>query len=122
MSEELLEKLTDFLQKYLPYGDRYLVKKYIQEHNTYHTLYYALDKDKVIGLVRFNLSQDGETADILDLVIHPEYKGQGIAKSFITRALKEFPKGKFLTFKRGRKNRSEQRKIPISEFIKHNFF
>ena len=122
MSEELLEKLTAFIQKYLPYGDKYLVKKYIQEHNAYHTLYYALDKDEVIGLVRFNLSEDGEIADILDLVIHPDYRGQGVAKSFINRALKEFPNGKYLTFKRGRKNRNEQRKIPISEFIKHNFF
>lgn len=122
IDEKLLEKLTSFIQKYLPYKDRDLIKKYLVEHNAYHTLYYAEDKGEIIGLVRFNLSEDGETGFILDLTIHPNYRGQGIAKSFILRALKSFPKGRWLVFKRGRKLRNEERKILISEFLKHENF
>ncbi len=122
MNPELLEKLTEFIQTYLPYSDRDLIHKYLAEHSDYGTIDYAVDKDKIIGLVRYNVSDDGETGFILDLAIHPDYRGHGLAKSFIIRALKNFPKGKWLVFKRGRKSRSDERKIPIEEIMKHNFF
>ena len=123
MEPKLLEKLTEFIQTYLPYTDRDLVKNYLNEHYKFHTIDYAInDKGDIIGLVRWNVSDDGEIGYILDLAIHPEYRGQGIAKSFIIKALKSFPKGKYLVFKRGRKNRNEERKIPIEEFLKHNNF
>jgi len=123
MEPKLLEKLTEFIQKYLPYTDRNLVKNYLNEHYKFHTIDYAITpQGEIIGLVRWNISDDGETGFILDLAIHPDYRGQGLGKHFILRALKTFPKGKWLVFQRGRKNRKEERKILISEFLKHNNF
>jgi ribosomal protein S18 acetylase RimI-like enzyme len=123
MPPEILEKLTDFIQKYLPYADRDLLKKYLKEHSDYGTIDYAItEKQDIIGLVRYNMSEDGQTGFILDLVIHPDYRGQGIAKSFILKALKTFPKVKWLVFRRERKLRKEERKIALSEFLKHNNF
>ena len=123
MPPEILEKLTEFIQKYLPYSDKDLIKKYLKEHSDYGTIDYAInDKQEIIGLVRWNVSEDGEVGYILDLAIHPDYRGQGIAKSFIIKALKSFPKGKWLVYHRGRKNNKDEKKIPISEFLKHNNF
>lgn len=123
IDEKLLKQLTDFIQKYLPYSDRDLIQKYLAEHNAYHTIDYAIDENQeIIGLVRWNVSEDGEIGFILDLAIRPDYRNKGLGNHFIRRALKYFPKGKWLVFKRGRKIRSEERKILISEFLKHNNF
>ena len=123
MEPKLLEKLTNFIQTYLPYTDVDLIKDYLNQHYRFHTIDYAVnDEGEIIGLVRWNVSEDGETGYILDLAIHPDYKGQGIAKSFIIKALKSFPNGKWLVFSRRRKANNKERKIPISEFLKHNNF
>lgn len=108
------------MQKYLPYDDPGLLANYFEIHNQLGTIYYALDGDEVIGLVRFNT--DGETGEILDLVIRPDWRNKGLGNHFIRRALKSFPNGKWLVFKRGRKARSEERKILISDFLKHEKF
>lgn len=123
IDERLLEKLVEFSQKYLPYTDKDLIKKYISEHSVYGTIDFAIDDNQeIIGLVRYNVSDDGEVGEILDLVIRPDYRNKGLGNHFIRRALKTFPKGKWLVFKRGRKNRNEERKILISEFLKHENF
>jgi len=123
MDEELLNKLTEFIQKYLPYSDKDLIKKYLQEHSNYGTIDFAIDDNReIIGLVRYNVSEDGETGFILDLAIRPDWRNRGLGNHFIKRALKSFPKGKWLDFKRGRKARSNERKILISEFLKHRNF
>ncbi len=122
MDEKLLEKLTEFIQTYLPYTDRDLIQKYLKEHSDYGTIDYAFSGEEIIGLVRYNVSDDGEIGYILDLAIRPDHRRQGLGKHFITRALKSFPKGKYLVFKRGRKARSDERKILISEFLKHEKF
>jgi Acetyltransferase (GNAT) family. len=123
MNPELLEKLTCFIQAYLPYTDRNLVKNYLSKHYKFHTIDFALDENQeVIGLVRWNISDDGETGFILDLAIRPDWRNKGLGNHFIARALKSFPKAKWLVFKRGRKLRNEERKIAVSEFLKHNKF
>ena len=123
MTPELLEKLTDFIQKYLPYSDKDLIQRYLKEHSSYGTIDYAFDyAGEIIGLVRYNVSPDGEIGYILDLAVRPDWRNKGLGNHFIRRALKSFPKGKWLVFKRGRKARSEERKILISEFLKHNNF
>jgi ribosomal protein S18 acetylase RimI-like enzyme len=122
MDEKLLEKLTEFIQTYLPYTDRDLVKNYLNEHYKFHTIDYADSNGEIVGLVRWNISEDGETGFILDLAIRPDWRGRGLGNHFIRRALRSFPKVKWLSFKRGRKARSDERKISISEFLKHNKF
>jgi ribosomal protein S18 acetylase RimI-like enzyme len=122
MDEKLLKKLTCFIQTYLPYTDKDLIKNYLNEHYKFHTIDYAIDKGEIIGIGRWNVSDDGEIGYILDLAIHPDYRGQGLGKHFILRALKKFPKMKYLSFNRQRKKRKEERIIPVEVFLKHNFF
>jgi len=123
MTEELLEKLVEFSQKYLPYEDRDLIKNYFKTHSGYGTIDFAVDdKQEIIGLVRYNISPDGETGEILDLVIRPDWRYQGLGNNFIRKALKTFTKAKFLAFRRDRKTRKEERRLLISEVLKHNFF
>ena len=99
-----------------------MIEQYLKIHSDLGTIDYAIDGDKIIGLVRFNVSEDGETGHILDLAIHPDYRGQGLGKRFILKALRTFPKGKYLEFERGRKANKKTRRILISEFLKHNNF
>lgn len=122
IDEKLLEKLVEFSQKYLPYNDRDLIKNYLKEHSIYGTIDYAIEGDNIIGLVRYNVSDNGEIGEILDLVIHPSYRGKGLGKAFILRALKSFPKGKYLVFKRGRRDKHKEHKVLISSFLEHNIF
>jgi len=122
VSDELLDKLTDFVQKYLPYRDRNLIRHYIELHEGYNTIDYAIDdRGEIIGLCRWNVSKSGTVGHILDLVIRPDWRGRGLARSFLIRALKRFPKGKYLTFEREKKypNR-EQRYIPIEQILKRS--
>ncbi len=115
--------LTTFIQTYLPYTDRDLIKKYLQIHADYGTIDYAIDSDgEIIGLVRYNVSEDGEIGIILDLVIAPNWRNKGLGNNFIKRATKRWTKGKYLVFKRERKVRKAERKILISEFLKHENF
>jgi ribosomal protein S18 acetylase RimI-like enzyme len=123
IDEKLLFKLTEFIQKYLPYTDRDLIQKYLKEHSIYGTIDYALDDNQeVIGLVRWNVSENGEIGIICDLAIRPDWRNKGLGNHFIRNALKKYPQGKWLVFKRGRKTRNEERKILISEFLKHSNF
>ena len=123
MNPELLEKLTCFIQKYLPYEDNDLIKNYLNEHYRFHTIDYAINEvGDIIGLVRWNVSDDGTTGFILDLAIHKDWRNKGLGNHFIRNALKKFPNGKWLVFKRGRKSNSKERKILISEFLKHEKF
>jgi len=122
MNPELLEKLTEFIQKYFPYENQGEIEKYLALHEQYNTLLYSEDKGKIVGLCRFNVSEDGETGNILDLIIHPDYRGQGMAKSFIQRAMRFYPKGKYLTFARGRKPNKKEHKIPIETILRRGFF
>jgi ribosomal protein S18 acetylase RimI-like enzyme len=72
--------------------------------------------------VRWNISDDGETGFICALAIRPDFRGRGVGNNFIRRSFKQYPNIKYLVYKRERKTRKEERKIPIAEFLKHNKF
>jgi len=123
MGDALINKLTEFAQKYLPYDNGDLLKEYYKTHSDYGTILYAFDSvGEITGLVRFNVIDNGKTGQILDLVIRPDWRGKGLGNHFIRRALKTFPNSKFIVFHRGRKNRSQERQIPIDSFLRHNRF
>jgi ribosomal protein S18 acetylase RimI-like enzyme len=121
MDAIIADKLTDFIQKYLPYTDRDLIKKYLSSHENYGTLDYAIENGGIIGVCRWNIHDD--TAEILDLAIDENYRGRGLAKQFLERGLKIWKNVKYLSFVRGKKYPNRQpRKIPIEAVLKRNFF
>jgi len=123
MPPEILEKLVEFVKKYLPYTDKDLIKKYLEEHNAYHTLYYAIDvQGEIVGVCRWNISEDSKTAYILDLAIRPDFRKMGVGKDFLKRGLSLWKNVTHLVFKRGTRGDERERKIPIEAILKRNIF
>jgi GNAT superfamily N-acetyltransferase len=122
VSEELLDKLTDFIEKYLPYRDRDLIKDYIKQHKGFHTIDYAIDKGDIVGICRWNISDDGKTAFILDLAIREDFRHKGVARDFLIRGLRIWKNVTHLQFKRGTRGDDRQRRIPIEAILKRGIF
>jgi GNAT superfamily N-acetyltransferase len=120
MDGETIQKLTDFILKYLPYTDRDLIGKHLSLHSDYGTIDYAVENGEIVGVCRWNI--DGDTAHVLDLVIREDCRGRGLAKSFLMRGLKNWNNIKYLTFERETKYPNRKRKIPIEVVLKRNFF
>ena len=123
MPPEILEKLVEFVKTYLPYTDKDLIKKYLEEHNVYHTLYYAIDEQgEIVGVCRWNISEDSKTAHILDLAIRPDFRNQGVGKDFLKRGLSLWKNVTHLVFERGSRGDKRERRIPIEAILKRNIF
>jgi GNAT superfamily N-acetyltransferase len=117
------EKIILFLQTYLPYSDEKLMKEYLKQHIKYRTIEVSVNKNgEIIGLCRWNISEDGKNCDVLDMVIHPDYRGQSLGKSILERGLINWDKVTHLTFKRGRRGDERQHRLPIDYILKRNFF
>lgn len=114
-------KILDFIQWYLKYQDRNLIKEYIDKNKEYGTFDYAVDTDdKVVAIVRWNM--DGNIAEVLDFAVREEYRNQGIGRDFVLRALERFPQIKYLRFKRGIRGDDRMRKISIQGILKRRIF
>ena len=105
MTEEELNKIVDFIQKYAPqYTDREKLKEYTLKHFDYKTAFVGIDDNKEITVVcRWNIN--GDVADILDLYIREDYRGNGLIKQLLTKGIWLFPMVKYIRFERFVKGR-----------------
>uniref|UniRef100_A0A6H1ZYY9 Putative acetyltransferase n=1 Tax=viral metagenome TaxID=1070528 RepID=A0A6H1ZYY9_9ZZZZ len=120
MTEELLNKLTDFIQTHLPYKDREKIKDYILQHEKFQTIDYAIDKGEVIGVCRWNII-DKDTAHILDLAIREDWRKKGLARDFLIRGLQKW-NIKYLVFERETRGDKRKRMLPVDVILKRNIF
>ena len=119
MPDDILEKVLDFIQKYLKYLDRELLRKYIKEHERYGTFDYAMDETgEIIAICRWNIKDD--VADILDFAIKEGWRRRGVGKDFIMRGLQRFKDAKVLRFKRGTRGDERMRSIRIDKVLERN--
>jgi N-acetylglutamate synthase-like GNAT family acetyltransferase len=117
------DKIIDFIQENLKYHNRKLLEEYIDEHEKYGTILFALNElGEVIAVCRWNMKENNTVGEILDLAIRDDWKRKGIAKDFINNALKRFPKATHLEFKRGVRGDERIRKLKIDAIIKRNIF
>lgn len=100
----MIEKISTFILKYSTYTNKEVIEEYIKRHLEYGTAEVLFDDEgEVIAVVRWNIT--GVTAEVCDLIIHPDYRGNDkIMIYFLQRGLKKFPYMKFLMFKRGYDN------------------
>jgi len=120
LTEELLNKLIDFIQKYLPYKDRDKIKEYILLHEKFQTIDYAIDRGEVIGVCRWNII-DKDTAHILDLAIREDWRKKGLARDFLIRGLNKW-QVKYLMFDRELKKNKKRRILSVEVILKRNIF
>ena len=123
MNEQRLNELVEFYEKYLTDREKGRAEVYILEHLKYGTFDYVVnDKNEVIGLCRWNISDDGKTALICDLAIDKAWRGKGLGKHFLKRGLQLWKDVTKIEFQRGLRGDSRYRTIPIEHILKHNNF
>lgn len=119
----LLKKLVDFIQNYLPYRKRKFIEKEVIKHLKYRTIQYFIDSEgEIVGLCRWNISDDGKIAHILDLIVREDYRKTGVARRFLKNGLKLFGSVKYLEFEREFRGDRRKRLIPIEYILKSKTF
>ncbi|MFA5133096.1 MAG: hypothetical protein WC444_07255 [Candidatus Paceibacterota bacterium] len=93
-------KIADFVMSYTMYRDREKIEEYIRLHACYKTLMLFYDsKDNIISFCRWNI-ESKDTANVLDLVIRPQYRNVGLLKIMLEKGIKMYPNTKYITFDR----------------------
>ena len=118
-----LEKIVDFIQTYSPQyknADRKQIGEYITLHFQYKTGFVVYDGDKIVALARWNILPNGTTAEILDLIIHPDYRkyNRKLMQNMMLRGHWIFPKVEYFCFERYSKYPKRVRLYSIRKFLK----
>lgn len=112
--KDLLARLVDFVVDYFPAyrNHRDGIGRLIALHMKYGTFDYISENGEIIACVRWNIEDNGKTAHILDLVIHPKYRGSVLLpKRLIARNWIRFPWVRQLRFGRGQKYSERPTKV-----------
>ena len=113
-----------FVIKYSWHKDRKLIKDAIEKHILFKTciiLYKDKSEKEIVAVVRFNISQSGKVAHILDIIIAPEYRHKRVMKILLLKGLRMYPSVTHLVWERESKfpNR-KQRYISVSRLLKRS--
>lgn len=81
------------------------------EHFKYGTADIYYENNKIVGAVRYNISDSGKTAYILDLFILDGFNGSKIMRYFGFRGKKKFPLLEYIKFKRERKFTEDKARV-----------
>lgn len=123
LTEIELDKIVEFYKKYLGSVSKEVAQQAILEHLKYGTIDYAVDeKGNVIGLCRWNISENGTVARIISLAVDVKWRRRGVAKNFLVRGLKLWKNVKFVEFERELRGDKRRRKIPVEFILKRNSF
>jgi len=101
-----IDEIVDFVSRYYSsYNDKDLIRLYISEHIKYKTcLIYYNEFNTILAVCRWNISDDGKTAYILDLIIHPAYRrDKRLLYMLLGKGLRMYPQVTSLTWKRENK-------------------
>lgn len=104
-----VEEIFYFVKPYFRDIDNVTLHEMISKHWYYGTIDAIYKEEKIVACVRWDISEDGKTFDILDLIISPKENGFLIMKHFIVRNWYRFPSVRNLKFSRNTKypNRKE---------------
>ena len=105
---ELLDKCIEFV---LTYGhnlysrmEAVVVREFLEKHMLYGTMMVCWDKGSIVAIVRWNW-KTRTSAQILDLIIHPDYRNKRIMQSILVRAMVAYPWLKTISFHRKKHDR-----------------
>lgn len=103
---DYVDKVINDIVEFVLKNTHYLVsneelERVIRLHILYGTCCILHDKEKVIGVVRWNV--EGNKAKILDLIIDKDYRNKGIMAQMLKKGLSLFPNLKELGWERAMK-------------------
>lgn len=116
---ELIDELTDFAFEYGAHKDQEKLREAIAGHIRFNTFVFLRQKGTgpVIALALFNIFY--YVAEILEVIVRPDYKNKGLLKRLMIKGLRKWPEGKYFFYVRDRKYPGrEQRIYRITDFLK----
>jgi hypothetical protein len=121
MRQEYVRKIADFIQEHIRLYDRDQLEEFIQTHESYGTLDFAINtSNSIVAVVRFNVSDDGKCAHVLDFCIRKEHRNNGVINDFLERALIRFPKLLEIEFQRGIRGCERSRRLNIQRILRRS--
>ena len=121
-TSDLESQIADFV---LQYGegiyqpkDYPYIRQYIRVHLSYGTIMVMKDKDKIIAACRWN-QPTATHANILDFVVHPDYRNMNLSKNMFIRAKEAMPMLETISFERGKKYPNRPKRVyELSRWVK----
>ena len=98
-----LVEIFDFVRPYYKYVDDDTIRDVITKHWLYGTIDVIHKNDEIVAVVRWNVSPDRLTFDVLDIVIQRGECGFRVMKHLIARNWHRFPSVQFIRFSREHK-------------------
>ena len=114
-----VESITDFILLYSPYKDREVIKDIIQKHLEYKTAIVVYDDNEIIAVCRWNISPSGRNANILDLIIRPDWRKKNLIKRILLKGLRMYPNVKWLVYEKGYDTNKPMKKISVEKLLKY---
>ena len=125
-----IDAIADFVIKYSPKKEgvsQYIeenkekIKEVIVQHINYKTCIILNDLDGVAGVCRWNISDSGTVATILDLIIAPKYRNKRYINRLLIKGLRMYPNVKFLEWEREIKYPNRERQyFPVDKILKRS--
>lgn len=95
-----VNEIYEFVKDYFAGVDEEEIKKNICLHLYYGTIDIVIDRNKIVAVVRWNISPSGKVAQVLDLVIEKKYRSVEFIRFLVKRNLNRFPTIKFVKYAR----------------------
>lgn len=95
------------------------IESFIEMHIGFHTLMVVRSDGKIIGVCRWNWI-DNHSVNILDLIIHKNFRRKSVMKSMLVNGLIEYPWIKTMKFSRKKYNHRET-SIMVKDFFGGNY-
>lgn len=108
-------KIVEFLKPYYQETSYETIFNGIDKYFTRGTYDYALKDGEVVGVVLWELLNEETVAHIKDLIIREDFRGTGIWKDFVLRAMQHNPRIKKISFNRLRRNDGKTRTYCIEK-------
>ena len=95
-----IEEIFHFVRPKFRSIDDDVLRDMIVSHWFYGTIDAVYKEEKIVACVRWNVSHDGKTFDVLDLVVAPGEHGFILMKHLIARNWHRFPTVDYIKFER----------------------
>lgn len=114
---KVVDEIVNFLKDHIKQSPE-IIRDMVIEHINYNTIDFAYHREKLVGVVRYNIDPPGHTAHILDLVISGTDRGKRIIKYFIARGWSRFPSLRYIKFCRGLRGDNRERVYSIKRLLR----
>ena len=97
----LADRTTDFIMNNTTYTDRDKVRQFVVLHNLYGTSITAVKDGNIVGYCRWNILEDNETAELLDIIVDKYFRRKGLLLELADKGFPYWRHIKYIRFERG---------------------